>query len=98
MTVRHVVCFRFQPDTTTEQVVALAKGLEELPGLIPEIAAYHVGPDLAINDASWDFAVSADFADTAGYLTYRDHPEHQARIQALVNPITAERTSVQFRL
>lgn len=97
MTLRHVVCFRFEPDTTTEQVVALAKGLEELPGLIPEITGYHVGPDLAINETSWDFAVTADFADTAGYLVYRDHPEHQARIRDLVAPIAAERAAVQFR-
>ena len=98
MTMRHVVCFRFQPDTTTEQVVALTQGLEELPGLIPEITDYRVGPDLGINEASWDFAVCADFADTSGYLAYRDHPEHLARIEALVKPIAAERASVQFRL
>jgi len=97
MTMRHVVCFRFNPDTTTEQVVALAQGLEELPGIIPEIVEYRVGPDLGINEASWDFAVCADFASTADFVTYRDHPEHQARITSLVLPITAERVAVQFR-
>ena len=96
MTMRHVVCFRFQPGTSTDQVQALADGLRELPGLIPEITDYRVGPDLGINDTSWDFAVSADFASTADFVTYRDHPEHQARIQALVTPITAERVSVQY--
>ncbi|WP_421121833.1 Dabb family protein [Aquihabitans daechungensis] len=50
-----------------------------------------------MNDASWDFAVCADFASTADFLTYRDHPEHQARIRSLVEPITAERVAVQFR-
>ncbi len=97
MTMRHVVCFRFNPGTTAEQVIALAQGLEELPGIIPEIVEYRLGPDLGINEASWDFAVCADFASTADYVTYRDHPEHQARIAALVAPITAERVAVQFR-
>ncbi|WP_426573295.1 Dabb family protein [Aquihabitans sp. McL0605] len=97
MTMRHVVCFRFQPDTPTDQVVAMAEGLQELPALIPEIADYRLGPDLGLNEASWDFAVCADFADTEAYVTYRDHPEHQARIQALVLPIVAERVSVQYR-
>lgn len=96
MTLRHVVCFRFHPGTTDDQVDALAEGLRELPGIIPEIAAYHVGPDLGINDTTWDFAVTADFADAGAFLAYRDHPEHQARIQALVVPITAERVAVQF--
>ncbi len=97
MSMRHVVLFRFRPDADAEQVVALAKGLGELPGLIPEIVDYRFGPDLAINEASWDFAVAADFADTAGYLTYRDHPAHQRLITDLVAPIVAERASVQYR-
>jgi hypothetical protein len=97
MSMRHVVLFRFNPDTTAEQVIALAEGLGALPGQIPEIVDYRFGPDLAINEASWDFAVSADFEDTAGYLAYRDHPEHQRLIAELVLPIVADRASVQFR-
>jgi hypothetical protein len=96
MSMRHVVCFRFQPDTSSEDVDALAAGLRELPALIPEIADYKVGPDLGINDGTWDFAVAADFGSTDDFLVYRDHPEHQARIQALVLPITAERVAVQY--
>jgi len=96
MSIRHVVVFRFHPDTTPNQVEALATGLRELPAIIDEIVDYRLGVDIGLNEASWDFAVSADFADADGYLTYRDHPEHQARIASLVNPITAERVSVQF--
>src|ERR1700712_4384977 len=97
MTMRHVGLFRFHPGTTSKQVLAMTPGLQELTGIIPEIAAYQIGPDLGLNDASWDFAICADFADTDAYLTYRDHPEHQARIKALVLPITAERVAVQYR-
>ncbi|MGI8756320.1 MAG: Dabb family protein [Acidimicrobiales bacterium] len=98
MTIRHVVCFRFVEGTTTEQVVAMAEGLRTLPGRIPEIAAYSVGPDLGLADDTWDFAVCADFATTADYDTYRGHPEHQERIRTLVRPILAERAAVQLRL
>ncbi len=96
MTLRHVVCFRFRSDTTPDQVAALADGLRELPGLIDEIAAYRVGPNLGINPGTWDFAVTADFASEADFATYRDHPEHQARIERFVVPITEERVAVQF--
>ncbi|MCU1371222.1 MAG: Stress responsive Barrel Domain protein [Ilumatobacteraceae bacterium] len=96
MTLRHVVCFRFLPGTTPEQITALADGLRELPGIIPEIVAYHVGPNLGINPGTWDFAVTADFDDEAGFVAYRDHREHQARIQSFVTPIQAERVAVQF--
>ena len=74
MTMRHVVCFRFTPDTPAEQVEAMATGLRELPGIIPEIAEYRVGPNLGINEGTWDFAVVADFASLDDYLVYRDHP------------------------
>ena len=98
MSLRHVVCFRFHPGTTSEQVDALAASLRELPGLIPEIDVYRVGPDLGINPTSWDFTVNADFTDEAAYLVYRDHPEHQKRIEEKVVPLTAERVAVQFTI
>lgn len=96
MALRHVVCFRFHPDTPEDRVRALAEGLRELPALIPEIVDYRVGPDLGLNAASWDFAVTADFASAEDFATYRDHPEHQDRIATFVVPITAERVAVQF--
>jgi hypothetical protein len=98
MTIRHAVCFRFHPDTTDAQVEALASGLRELPSILPEIVDYRVGADLGINEASWDLALTADFADQDDYLAYRDHPEHLERIRTLVVPITAERVSVQFQI
>ena len=98
MPVRHVVCFRFHPGTTPDQVAAVAAGLRELPGIIPEIVDYHAEPDLGINPTSWDFSVTADFRSEADYLTYRDHPDHQDHIARLVTPITAERAAVQIAL
>jgi hypothetical protein len=96
MPLRHVVVFRLQPDTPAEPVEHLVRSLRELAATLPEIVDYRVGTDLGVNDASWDLAVTADFADEAGYLAYRDHPEHQAIIRDQVTPIVAERASVQF--
>ena len=96
MGLRHVVCFRFHPDTPADAVDALAAGLRALPSIIDEIDAYLVGPDLGVSDTSWDFAVVADFADATAFATYRTHPDHLAVIRDLVEPICAERVSVQF--
>jgi len=96
MSMRHLVLLKFHPGTSAEQAEALATGLRELPGIIPEIIAYRVGPDLGLSDASWDFGISADFADADDWATYRDHPAHQQRIRDLVLPITAERVAVQI--
>ena len=97
MSLRHLVLLKFNPGTPADAGEALAEGLRELPGLIPEIVDYRVGPDLGLSDGSWDFGISADFATAADWATYRDHPEHQQRIRDLVLPITAERASVQIQ-
>lgn len=96
MPIQHVVMFRFHEGTEPSAVDDLAAGLRRLPGLIPQIATYALGPDLGLSDGSWDFALSARFATEADFQTYRAHPEHQAVISDLIEPITAERRSVQF--
>lgn len=96
MPIQHVVIFRFNEGTEPSAIDALAAGLRRLPGLIPQIATYVVGPNLGLTEGSWDFALSARFASVADFETYRAHPEHQAVIDDLLEPITAERRSVQF--
>jgi Stress responsive A/B Barrel Domain len=96
MPIQHVVMFRFNEGTDESAVDELAAGLRRLPGLIPQIATYVVGPDLGLTEGSWDFALSARFATVADFETYRAHPEHQAVLTDHIDPITAERRSVQF--
>ena len=98
MPIRHVVILTFNEGTTTDQIDALTTGLRELPGLIPELLDYHVGPNAGIDPGTADFAIIANFASAADYAVYRDHAEHQARIRDLVRPIVAERRAVQFEL
>lgn len=96
MAIQHVVLFRFAEGTDPSAVDALATGLRRLPGLIPQVATYAVGPDIGLTDDAWDFAVSARFASVDDFLTYRNHPEHRAVVTDLIEPITAERRAVQF--
>lgn len=98
MSLRHVVCFRFVSGTTAAQAADLKVALEALPGAVPEITTYRVGPDLGLNDDSWDFVVTADFAIEADYRTYRDHPVHLDLIATKVKPLLADRASAQFAL
>jgi hypothetical protein len=96
MALRHLVCIRFHPGTPPAAVEAMARGLERLPSVIPEIAAYLVGPDLGIADTSWDFGISADFASVADFEAYRAHPDHVAVLRDLIEPIAEQRVSVQL--
>ncbi|MBK6855188.1 MAG: Dabb family protein [Microthrixaceae bacterium] len=96
MAIQHVVLFRFLEDTDASAIDAMATALRRLPGLIPQVATYAVGSNLGITEGSWDFAVSARFASVEDFHTYRTHPEHLAVITDHIEPITAERRSVQF--
>ena len=83
---------------TTDQVEAVATALRRLPALIPELRDYRVGPDLGVDPGNGSFVVIADFDDVAGYVTYRDHPEHQAVAREYIIPILAGRQAAQYTL
>jgi hypothetical protein len=100
MAFRHVVMFRFADDATDEQRRALARGLTGMPAATGAISErdYKHGFDLGVNATSWDYVVVADFASVDDFLTYRDHPDHQALIRDLVTPIVDDRASVQYEI
>ncbi|HKB31946.1 MAG TPA: Dabb family protein [Streptosporangiaceae bacterium] len=93
---RHVVLFTWTPDATEAQRQTVADELRKLPGLIPELRGYAVGPDAGITEGNYDFAVVADFDDPAGYAVYRDHPTHRAVADKHIAPIAAARARVQY--
>lgn len=96
--IRHVAVFRWKPGTTPEQVAALQAGLDTMPAEVPSIRAYAHGPDLALGEGRWDYAVVGDFDDAAGYQGYVDHPAHDAVRRDLLAPLVADRGHVQIQL
>ena len=95
---RHVVLLRWKPEATPEQRAAVATGLADLPGLIPQIRTYTIGSDARVNDGNYDLVVVADFDDVDGYLVYRDDSDHRAVIQEHITPILAERAAIQHEM
>jgi hypothetical protein len=94
--IRHTVMFTWKPEATDAQKKQVADELSRLPGLVPSIRAYAMGTDIGVNDGNWDFAVSGDFDDVAGYTAYRDDPTHRAIIAEHIQPLVATRAAVQF--
>ena len=45
---------------------------------------------------NFDFAVTADFDDEAGFFAYRDDPAHREVIARVIAPVTAQGVAVQF--
>jgi hypothetical protein len=94
--IRHIAMFRWTADATAEQKQAVADELAALTATMPWIRGYTCGPDLGLVTDNFDFAVSADFDDEAGYFAYRDEPAHHEVIKHTISPIMAQRVAVQF--
>ncbi len=90
--------FRWTPNWTNDQRVAVENALGELPGVVPTIRSYHFGSDIGVNEGNFDFVVVADFDDVEGFLVYRDHPQHQRVIAELIAPFIETRNAVQYEL
>ena len=93
---RHVVMFTWIAGTTEEQKAEVASELGKLPGTIPEIRGYAIGPDAGINPGNHEFVVVADFDSAEDYLVYRDHPVHRDVVERAIRPIMASRAAVQY--
>jgi Stress responsive A/B Barrel Domain len=94
--IRHAVLFAWKADATEEEKQEAAAQVAKLPSLVPSVRAFASGSDAALNQGNFDFAVTADFDDEAGYLAYRDDPGHRDMVQRYISPIVAQRAAVQF--
>ena len=95
---RHVVLFRWRPESTPAQRQRVPEELPKLSPLMTGLVAYRVGQDAGINPANFEFAVVADFEDAGSYRAYRDHPAHCAVIDEFITPILADRAAIQFEI
>jgi hypothetical protein len=93
---RHTVLFCWKPEATSEQMEAAATQVALLPSLVPTVRAFASGSDAGVNEDNYDFALTADFDDAAGYLAYRDDPRHREIVAKFIAPILTERAAVQY--
>jgi Stress responsive A/B Barrel Domain len=94
--IRHTVLFRWKPEATDEEKQQVANEVAKLPSMVPSIRAFAFGADAGLVEGNFDFAVTADFEDEAGYYAYRDDPGHRDVIARYILPVSAQRAAVQF--
>jgi hypothetical protein len=96
--IRHIALLTFVEGTTDAEVLAIETALATLPAHLPQLRAYAIGRDLAINPGNASFGVVAEFATLDDYLAYRDDAEHRRIIAELIAPVLAGRTAVQYEI
>jgi hypothetical protein len=98
--IRHVVAWKIAAEDEESRVAAVAAiqaALAPLPGIIPEITSFSIGPNVAYADKNWDICLVADYEDLDGLETYQVHPEHLKAVD-VVKPLVSARASVDFEL
>lgn len=93
---RHCVLMKFSDDATPDQREAVRAGIAALPQSIPEIRTATVGFNAGDRPDNFDLAVVIDFDSKADYEVYASDPGHVELIQAVIAPVLAARTAVQF--
>ncbi len=93
--ITHIVCWKYQPETTAEQKVEHIARLRALPAQIPAIRSFSVGADIVRLERSFDSGIVATFADLEALNEYTDHPLHQ-EVAALGQEIAEHAVSVDF--
>jgi hypothetical protein len=95
---RHVVLLHLVPDRAAGAVDAIVEALRALPARIPELRSYEVAVDAGLDGSNADIVVLATFDDEAGFVAYRDHPQHRAVIEEHLRPVLASRSALQHHL
>ncbi|MEG1658833.1 MAG: Dabb family protein, partial [Oscillibacter sp.] len=73
--IRHIVMWKFRPDTQAEQTRFL-DGLRSLQGVIPQLLSSEVACN--VGTGNYDAVLVSEFADLAALETYKNDPRHQA--------------------
>ena len=92
--IRHVVIWKFNPDTRKEMAEFLA-GLQGLYRVIPQIRAQQVGVNCV--EGNYDAVLISDFDSLAELETYKKDPRHVA-VSALCKAIRTDRVAVDYEV
>ena len=87
---------RFRDDLTADEKRAVDDALAGIAGLqLPGQLAMTLGPDLALREGGYDFAIVNDWADEDSYRNYDLDEEHN-RYRAVIGPACVHIGRVQF--
>ena len=93
--IRHVFLWKVASGSDPKEIIRI---LNELPGKVPGIRGWTLGPHQGAPGASgdlWDYALVCDFDSMAGLAAYSDHPFHLEVVAKLV-PMFSARAVCDF--
>lgn len=74
--IRHVVFFKFKPESSEGERKKVLEEFRALPDKIDVIREFEVGEDVLRSNRSWDAVLVATFDDLEALETYQRHDDH----------------------
>lgn len=90
--IRHIVMWKFRPETDTEQARFL-EGLRNLQGVIPQLLKSEVAVN--VGQGNYDAVLVSEFESLETLETYKNDPRHKA-VSALCKSIREDRAAVDY--
>lgn len=98
--IRHVVSWKLAEEDAAArgaQALEVARRLNALAGVIPELRAVSAGANIAYPDVNWDVTLVADVDSLDALEAYQVHPAHQ-EVGAYIRTVVASRVAVDFEI
>jgi Stress responsive A/B Barrel Domain len=94
--IRNVVVGRLRHGADEELLAEALQGLLLLP--LDGLLEMHVGRDAGLREGTWDYVITADFADAEAYRRYDADQEHKRLRRELFDVLSEEIARVQFEI
>lgn len=98
--IRHVVSWKLaekDAPVRAEQAAEVARRLNALMGVVPELRAVSAGANVAHPDDNWDVTLVADVESLDALEAYQVHPAHK-EVGAYIKSVVESRVAVDFEL
>lgn len=100
MTIRHVVTWKLAADDAAvraEQAAEVARRLNALDAVVPQLRAISAGANSVYPEANWDVTLIADFDSVEALEQYQVHPAHE-EVAVYIRSVVASRVAVDFEV
>ena len=94
--IRNVVLGRLKPGADEASLDEALRGLLLLP--MDGLLEMHVGRDARLREGTWDYVITADFADADAYRRYDADTEHNRLRRELFDVLSEQIARVQFEI
>jgi len=98
--IRHVVSWKLaekDAEVRAEQAAEVARRLNALMGVVPELRAVSAGANVAHSEVNWDVTLVADVDSLDALEAYQVHPAHK-EVGAYIKSVVESRVAVDFEL